>query len=56
VTLLVLKYFLIALPVVIPAIFLGRYLNRKLRGDSFFHYVHWGLLVIGTVLILNSVV
>jgi len=47
----VIKYFLISLPGVVPAIFLGRYFNRKLRG-SFFIYVYWGLILIGVLLIL----
>lgn len=40
-TWLVVRYFLIALPAVIPAIFLGRYLNRKLHGANFFKNVYW---------------
>jgi uncharacterized membrane protein YfcA len=54
VTVMVLKYFLISLTVVIPTIFLGRYLNRKLHGNAFYQYVHWGLIVIGAVLIVDS--
>jgi len=42
--------FLIALPAVIPAIFLGRYLNRRLKDDAFFRYVYGGLLLIGAFL------
>ena len=53
-TALVLKYFLISLPVVIPTVLLGRHLNRKLHGNSFYQHVHWGLIAIGAVLILNS--
>lgn len=47
----VLKYFLISLPAVVPAIFLGRYFNRRLQGDSFFKYVYVGLIAIGLILI-----
>ena len=47
----VLKYFLLCLPAAIPAIFLGRYFNRRLHGDSFFKYVYSGLILIGLVLI-----
>lgn len=50
----VLKLFLISLPAVIPAIFLGRYLNRKLKDDHFFKYVYFGLILIGVFLVLNS--
>lgn len=49
-------YFLISLPVVIPAIFLGRYLNHQLKDGSFLKYVYIGLIVIGTLLIGQSLV
>jgi len=52
----VIKYFLFCLPVVIPAIFLGRYFNHKLKDASFFRYVYWGLIGIGSLLILFTVV
>jgi uncharacterized membrane protein YfcA len=48
----VLKYFMISLPAVFPAIFLGRYLNHKLNNATFFKYVYWGLLLIGIFLIV----
>jgi len=48
----VLKYFLLCLPVVIPAIFLGRFFNRRLKGSSFFTYLYWGLIGIGVLLLL----
>jgi len=51
----VLKLFLLSLPAVIPAIFLGRYFNRRLHGASFFKYVYWGLIVIGSLLIVFTV-
>jgi uncharacterized membrane protein YfcA len=51
----VLKYFLIALPAVIPAIFLGRYFNRRLHGAAFFKYVYWGLIVIGCLLVFFTI-
>lgn len=54
VTLTLLKYFLISLPAAIPAIYLGRYLNRKLKSDSFFKYVYCLLIGIGMLLIFNS--
>jgi len=47
----VLSDLLICLPVVLPTIFLGRYLNRKLAGSAFFTYVYWGLVGIGLLLI-----
>lgn len=47
-------YFLIALLPSIPAIFLGRYLNHKIKDQSFFIYAYWGLVIIGSILIVNS--
>lgn len=52
ITMEVLKYFVVSLPAVFPAIFLGRYLNHKLNNASFFRYVYWGLLLIGIFLIV----
>lgn len=51
----VLYDFALALPAVIPAIFLGRYLNGRLKGQSFFKYVYIGLLLIGLLLIVLEV-
>jgi len=50
----VLWYFGISLPALFPAIFLGRYLNKKIRGNSFYKYVYMGLILIGIILIVNS--
>ena len=47
-------YFLVSLITAIPAIFLGRYLNHRLKDGSFFRYVYWGLVVIGVILITSS--
>jgi uncharacterized protein len=49
------SYFLFSLITTIPAVFLGRYLNHKLKNDSFFKYVYWGLVVIGAILIVTSI-
>lgn len=45
------KYFMISLPAIIPAIFLGRYFNHRLKPEAFFKYVYAGLLMIGVFLI-----
>jgi uncharacterized protein len=50
----VIRYFLVSLPAIFPAIFLGRYFNHRLKDDSFFKYVYFGLLCIGVFLILFS--
>lgn len=49
-------YFLYSLITTIPAIFLGRYLNHKLKDGTFFKYVYWGLMVISVVLIVSTLV
>lgn len=51
----VLRDFLYCLPAIVPAIFLGRYFNGRLVGRRFYSYVHWGLLVIGGLLIALTV-
>ena len=43
--------FCYALPAALPAVFLGRYLNRRLDGDSFYTYVHAGLMLVGAFLL-----
>jgi hypothetical protein len=48
-------YYLISLPVVLPAIFLGRMINGRLRGDSFLKYVHAGLVCIGALLLEQAI-
>jgi uncharacterized membrane protein YfcA len=45
---------LYCLPVILPAIFLGRYFNRRLHGNAFFTYVYWGLVGIGLLLIFDQ--
>ena len=47
-------YFLIALFAAIPAVFLGRWLNHRMRGDHFLRYVHAGVVVIGLVLLFQA--
>ncbi len=48
-------YYLISLPVVLPAVFLGRTVNHRLRGDSFLRYVHAGLICIGVLLLIQAI-
>ncbi len=47
-------YFLLSIPVIIPAILLGRYLNHQLKDGVFLKYVHVGLICIGVILISQS--
>lgn len=55
VTTQVIQYFLYSLIMIFPAIFLGRYLNKKLKGDSFYKYVYGALILIGLILIVNTI-
>jgi uncharacterized membrane protein YfcA len=48
-------YYLMALPAVVAAIFLGRAVNRRMNGRAFLLYVHVGLIVVGAVLLAQSV-
>ena len=46
--------YLLSLPSAVPAIFLGRAINHRLRGDSFLKYVYAGLLCIGIALFVQA--
>lgn len=48
------RYYLFCLPLAFLAIVLGRLINRRLAGRSFTVAVHAGLVVIGTVLLIQS--
>lgn len=47
-------YFFISLPMVIPAVFMGRYLNNQLNRDAFLNYIYLGLIGIGLLLLYQS--
>jgi uncharacterized protein len=47
-------FYLWSLPCVLLAILLGRALNRRMHVRSFFRYIHVGLLVIGALLLIQS--
>jgi len=47
-------HFLYCIPVIITAIFIGRYLNKKIKGQTFYKYVYCSLILIGVVMILDS--
>jgi hypothetical protein len=49
------RYYLMSLPVVLAATVLGRFLNRRMDRRRFLLYVHVGLLLIGAVLLIQSV-
>jgi uncharacterized protein len=48
-------YYLFSLPVAVPAIFLGRFLNHRMRGDVFINYVYVALAMIGTLLLIQAI-
>jgi len=45
---------MISLITTVPAIFLGRYLNHRLKDGVFFNYVYWGLVGTGVILIISA--
>jgi uncharacterized protein len=48
-------YYLLSLPAAIPAIFLGRFLNHRMRGDVFIRYVYGALAAIGALLLVQAI-
>jgi hypothetical protein len=48
-------YYLLCLPLLLPAVWLGRVVNHRLHGDAFLRYVYVGLAGIGVVLLAESV-
>lgn len=51
---IVVHYFLLSLPVMLPAVFIGRAINKRLHGESFFNYLYFVLLGIGLFLLVES--
>jgi uncharacterized protein len=47
-------YFLISLPIVLIAVFLGRIMNRRLHNDAFQRYIYLGLIAIGAILLVQA--
>ena len=52
---LVTRYYLLSLPLTIPAILLGRVVNHRLHGEAFLKYVHFGLVLIGAALLVEAI-
>lgn len=48
------RYYLDSLPLMVPAILLGRVLNHRMHGDAFLKTVYVGLVVTGAVLIVQA--
>jgi uncharacterized membrane protein YfcA len=49
------REFVLALPVMLPAVFLGREINRRFSGETFVKYVYGGLLLIGWLLLSQAI-
>jgi uncharacterized membrane protein YfcA len=49
------RYYLLSLPLALAATFLGRLVNRRMKGQRFILYVHIGLVLVGTALLVQSV-
>jgi uncharacterized membrane protein YfcA len=47
-------YYLLSLPVAVPAIFLGRFVNQRMRRETFVRYVYAGLVGVGLLLLLQA--
>ena len=48
-------YYLVCLPVLVPAVLLGRVVNHRLHGEAFLRYVYVVLAGIGVLLLTESV-
>lgn len=46
--------YLISLPVVLPSVFIGRYINQRLHGRQFYKIVYAGLLCIGILFLAQT--
>jgi uncharacterized membrane protein YfcA len=49
------RFYLLSLPLVLLATFLGRVINHRLSAQRFIVYVHCGLIAIGVVLLLQAI-
>ena len=47
-------YYLVSLPAVLVATFIGRAANRRMNGRAFLLYVHLGLIAVGSVLLFQA--
>jgi hypothetical protein len=48
-------YYLFSLPVMVPAVFLGRLINRRFQGDLFRKLLYGGLACIGALLFAQAI-
>jgi uncharacterized protein len=50
------RYYLLSLPVTFLGVYLGRVINHRLHGDSFYKYLYAGLAGIGTLLLAQAII
>lgn len=48
------RYYFLTLPPALAAIFLGGWVNRRIKRERFILFVHLGLIVVGTTLLIQS--
>jgi uncharacterized membrane protein YfcA len=48
------RFYLLSLPGMLLGIYLGRFINRRVSARDFPRYVHAGLILIGTVLLIQA--
>jgi pilus assembly protein TadC len=51
----VFHYYVLSLPTTLVAIVVGRWINRQMSDQSFITYVHFGLIVVGSVLLIQAI-
>jgi uncharacterized protein len=49
------NYYLLSLPLVLLAIYVGRVVNRRMHWQSFIRFVHISLIVLGSILLVQSI-
>ncbi len=49
------RYYLLSLPLIFAAVFLGRALNHQFEGDRFQKYVYFGLIAIAALLLAQAI-
>jgi uncharacterized protein len=49
------RFYLLSLPVTFAGVFVGRVINRRLRGEAFFRYLYVGLGVVGALLLVQAI-
>ena len=52
---LVTHYYLLSLPVALPAVWFGRVVNHRMDGGAFLRYVYLGLAGIGAILFFQAI-